>query len=66
MRLSRRGFVGLAVAAVLVAPARAATDPQGAAQFIRWMGGQALALLRNPSVTLDQREAAFRNLPAGV
>lgn len=62
MRLSRRGFVGLAVAAVAVRPAWAATDPQGAAQFIRWMGDQALALLRNPAVTLNQREAAFRNL----
>lgn len=62
MRLSRRGFVGLAAAAVLARPAWAATDPQSAAQFIRWMGDQALALLRNPAVTLDQRESAFRNL----
>ncbi len=62
MRLSRRGFVSLAGAAILAGPAWAATDPQGAAQFIRWMGDQALALLRNPAVTLEQREAAFRNL----
>lgn len=67
MGLSRRGFVSVAAAAVLSAPgwsasAWAATDPQGAAQFIRWLGDQALALLRNPSVSLEQREASFRSL----
>lgn len=65
--LSRRFFVStLSAVLVLVLstfrPATAQTDPAGAAQFIQWMADQAIGTLKNPSVTLEQREAAFRNI----
>jgi phospholipid transport system substrate-binding protein len=64
MSVTRRDFVlGSGLAIVTGAgSAQAATDPQGAAAFVRQLGEQALGLLRNTSVTLEQREAAFRNL----
>jgi len=66
--LSWAGLRALAVVAALGlaalpgAGARAQTDPQGAAQFIQWMAEQALTTLRTPGVTLEQREANFRQL----
>ena len=62
--VSRRAVLvggGLAVA-LGAGGAVAATDPQGAAGFVRQLAEQALALLRNTGATLEQREAAFRNL----
>lgn len=53
------GGLGLAIGA---AAAEAATDPQGAAAFVRQLAEQALGTLRNTSITLEQREASFRNL----
>ncbi len=42
--------------------ALAATSPEGAAQFVQWLAGQAIAMLRAPGGSLEKREAAFRNL----
>lgn len=64
MSVTRREFTlgsGLAIA-IGASAAQAATDPQGAAAFVGQLAEQALALLRNTSMTLEQREASFRNL----
>ena len=64
MSVTRRDFVlgsGFTLA-IGAGGAAAATDPQGAAGFVRQLAEQALALLRNTSVTLEQREASFRGL----
>ncbi|RDJ93408.1 hypothetical protein B4Q13_22115, partial [Lacticaseibacillus rhamnosus] len=53
--------VTLAIA-IGASAAQAATDPQGAAAFVRQLAEQALALLRNTAMTLEQREASFRGL----
>ena len=47
-------------------PARAdgTTDTSGAAQFLQWLGDQAITTLRSPNMSLEQREAVFRQLLA--
>lgn len=64
MSVTRRDVaVGSALALVLgPGRARAATDPQGAAAFVRQLGEQALAVLRGNAASLEQREASFRGL----
>lgn len=47
-----------------MAPAQAATAPDGAAQFIKWLAGQAINVLRSPGASLAERETALRNLLA--
>ena len=42
--------------------AEAATSPEGAAQFIQWLGDQAISALSSPGYSLEQREAAVRGL----
>jgi len=62
--LSRRHLLLLTLLG-LVAPhagAVADTPPDGAQAFVQSLGQQALATLRTPGMTLDQREAAFRSL----
>ncbi len=62
----RRDFVTGLTAAVVVGgfirAARAATSPEGAAKFVEWLAGQALATLQSTEGTLAQREASFRAL----
>lgn len=64
--LSRRQVAVAGLAATAVAVARraglAATPPDGAAQFVQWLSGQAIALLRQPGTPIDKRELVFRNL----
>ena len=43
-------------------PAKASTSPQGAAQFIQWLGDQAISTLASTSSPLAQREASVREL----
>lgn len=43
-------------------PSPAATSPQGAAQFIQWLGDQAIGTLGSAGYPLEQREAAVRDL----
>ena len=64
MSVTRRAVLvgGGAAVALSAGGATAATDPQGAAAFVRQLAEQALGLLRNSSVSLEQREASFRNL----
>jgi len=47
-----------------VARANQSTDANGAAQFVQWLGDQAIATLRTPNMSLEQREAVFRQLLA--
>ena len=42
--------------------AKASTSPQGAAQFIQWLGDQAISTLGSTSASLAQREATARQL----
>lgn len=64
--ISRRDmvFASLLVLATVVRPAPlvAATSPDGAAQFVKWLADQATTTLRAPGSSLEQREAAFRRL----
>ncbi len=64
--MRRRDFVtGLTAAVVIggfVRAARAATSLEGAAKFVEWLAGQALATLQSQNGTLAQREASFRAL----
>jgi phospholipid transport system substrate-binding protein len=64
MSITRRNVVlaGVGAAVFRTPSAQAATDPQGAADFVRRLAEQALGLLRNNAVSLEQREAAFRTL----
>ena len=39
-----------------------ATSTDGAVRHIEWLGQQAIATLSRPQMTLEEREAAFRNL----
>jgi phospholipid transport system substrate-binding protein len=62
--LSRRLLL-LSTAVAALVPcfgAAAAGPPDGAQAFVQSLGEQALATLRTPSTTLDEREAAFRTL----
>lgn len=64
MSITRRdvvlgGGLGLAIGAGV---AQAATDPQGAAAFVRRLAEQALAVLRGNASSLEAREASFRRL----
>lgn len=43
-------------------PAKASTSPQGAAQFIQWLGEQAISTLGSTNSPLEQREASVRQL----
>ena len=43
-------------------PVKASTSPQGAAQFIQWLGDQAISTLGSTSSPLAQREATVRQL----
>lgn len=43
-------------------PVKASTSPQGAAQFIQWLGDQAISTLGSTSSPLAQREAMVRQL----
>ena len=62
--LSRRSLLLFACLSMLApsAAARADVAPQGAQAFVQSLGEQALATLRTPGMTLDQRESAFRTL----
>ena len=42
--------------------ALASTSPQGAAQFIRWLGDQAISALSSTNSSLEQREASVHEL----
>jgi phospholipid transport system substrate-binding protein len=42
--------------------ALAATPPEGAAVFVKWLAEQALSTLNTPSGSLEQRETIFRDL----
>ncbi|MBH62229.1 MAG: toluene tolerance protein [Alphaproteobacteria bacterium] len=46
----------------LFGSASAATSPQGAAQFIQWLGDQAISTLGSTNSSLEQREASVREL----
>ncbi len=65
---TRRALLfGLPALAVLPGPALAAAnraEVDGAAQFMRWLAGQAIAVLQANSGSLEQRESAFRRLLA--
>ena len=64
LAMTRRSVL-LAGACVLVLPAVAAQaqiDPNAAARFIAALAEQAIAVLRTPGITLEQREARFRQL----
>ena len=43
-------------------PAKASTSPQGAAQFIQWLGEQAISTLGSTNSPLAHREASVRQL----
>ena len=61
---TRRGLL-LAGACVVILPAaaaRAQVDPDAAARFIAALADQAIAVLRTPGISLEQREARFRQL----
>jgi phospholipid transport system substrate-binding protein len=62
--LSRRHLLLATLLAALVPAAVAFADvaPDGAQAFVQSLGQQALATLRTPGMTLDQRETAFRTL----
>ncbi len=65
-RMLRRSFIGtMAIALlgsqVLFAEGRAATGGSPS-DFIRYLGDQAVAVLQQPGLTLEQREARFREL----
>jgi len=69
--ISRRRFTFQLLAATALATsagvtlgfgARAATAPDGAAQFINWLAEQAIKVLQSPNGNLSAREAALRNL----
>ncbi len=64
MKLRRSILLFAIVVALSAASGVGATTVQGAAQFIRQLGDQATATLREPNLTLDQREARFRGLLA--
>jgi phospholipid transport system substrate-binding protein len=55
---------GLAAAAwsAMARGALAATPPEGAAVFVKWLAEQALSTLNTPSGSLEQRETIFRDL----
>lgn len=59
----RRSILLFAIV-VAVSAASGAGAVQGAAQFIRQLGDEAVATLQAPNLTLDQREARFRGLLA--
>ncbi len=40
----------------------AATSPEGASQYVKWLADQAIGSLRAPAGSLEQREAKFRDL----
>jgi len=44
--------------------AKAATEPDAAAKFIKWLADQAITVLRSPGASLAERETALRNLLA--
>ncbi len=64
--ISRRGVVlgGLSLAglAAYQGASSAATPTEGASQFVKWLAEQAIAALRAPGMSLEQRETVFRNL----
>ena len=64
--ISRRGVVlgGLTLAglAAYQGASSAATPTEGASQFVKWLAEQAIAALRAPGMSLEQRETVFRNL----
>lgn len=64
--ISRRGVVlgGLFLAglAAYQGTSSAATPLEGASQFVKWLAEQAIAALRAPGRSLEQRETVFRNL----
>jgi len=64
-KLSRRGVLvaGLAAMPVLSqSPALAQASPDGAAQFVQSLAQQAISTLSRQGMTLEQREAVFRDL----
>ncbi len=56
------GGAVLLAGSLLGAPAGAQTSPQLAAAFVQQLANQAIATLRAPGATIEQREAAFRSL----
>ena len=64
--ISRRGVVlgGLSLAGIAAyqGAISAATSTEGASQFVKWLAEQAIATLRAPGMSLEQRETVFRNL----
>lgn len=63
LAMSRRSFLLAGTCAVILpATARAQVDPNAAARFIATLAEQAIAVLRTPGITLEQREARFRQL----
>jgi phospholipid transport system substrate-binding protein len=58
------GLVVASPALLGVAPAIAATEPDGAARFITWLADQAIKVMRSPDATLAERETALHNLLA--
>jgi phospholipid transport system substrate-binding protein len=73
---SRRKILGYAVSSSLLiatgsgvsslfsSDVNAATSPQGAAEFVRWLAGQALDVLRSPNASMSDRERMLRQLLA--
>jgi phospholipid transport system substrate-binding protein len=51
-----------ATLACMIGPALASTSPQGAAQFIQWLGDQAISTLGSSNSPLEQREESVREL----
>jgi phospholipid transport system substrate-binding protein len=74
--VSRRRFAGLTLFSAVAATtcigaallsgknALAATSPDGAANFVKWLAGQALQVLRSPNASMTDRETILRQLLA--
>lgn len=65
MKLRRRLTVGvgaLAAAIVWHGVSLAATSPDGAGQYVKWLADQAISTLQASSGSLEQRETRFRDL----
>ena len=61
----KRVLCAVVLVAGIASPAQraeAATSPEGAAQFIQWLGDQAISALSSRGYSLEQREAAVRGL----
>jgi phospholipid transport system substrate-binding protein len=55
---------GSGVSSLFSSDVSAATSPQGAANFVQWLAGQALEVLRSPNATMSDRERMLRQLLA--